>query len=181
MVVIRLTRGGAKKRPFYHIVVADKARSLRGRFIEKLGHYNPIAAGKEVKRMFLSNADILVIVAVVDVAIHGEERPVPAKDITARHNLPGRYLERMLQSLTIRGILRGNRGGGGGYQLARPSRLITVDDILRAIRARQKIAAGKVRSLIGRRVVIPALDEAVSEALQHITIHDLIRSAKRVS
>ena len=49
MVVIRLTRGGAKKRPFYHIVVADKARSLRGRFIEKLGHYNPIAAGKEVK------------------------------------------------------------------------------------------------------------------------------------
>ena len=49
MVVIRLTRGGAKKRPFYHIVVADKARSLRGRFIEQLGYYNPIAAGKEIK------------------------------------------------------------------------------------------------------------------------------------
>ena len=43
MVVIRLTRGGAKKRPFYHIVVADKTRSLRGRFIELLGYYNPIA------------------------------------------------------------------------------------------------------------------------------------------
>lgn len=49
MVVIRLTRGGAKKRPFYHIVVADKARSLRGRFIEQLGYFNPIAAGKELK------------------------------------------------------------------------------------------------------------------------------------
>jgi Rrf2 family iron-sulfur cluster assembly transcriptional regulator len=49
--------------------------------------------------MFLSDTDILVIVAVVDVAIHGEERTVPAKDITARHNLPGRYLEPMLQSL----------------------------------------------------------------------------------
>ncbi len=48
MVVIRLTRGGAKKRPFYHIVVADKARALRGRFIEMLGYYNPIAAGKEL-------------------------------------------------------------------------------------------------------------------------------------
>lgn len=48
MVVIRLSRGGAKKRPFYHIVVADKQRSLRGRFIERLGYYNPIAAGKEI-------------------------------------------------------------------------------------------------------------------------------------
>jgi len=47
MVVIRLTRGGAKKRPFYHIVVADKTRARDGRFIERLGHYNPIAAGKE--------------------------------------------------------------------------------------------------------------------------------------
>ena len=48
MVVIRLSRGGAKKRPFYHIVVADKRRSRDGRFIERLGYYNPIATGKEV-------------------------------------------------------------------------------------------------------------------------------------
>jgi len=49
MVVIRLSRGGAKKRPFYHIVVADKQRSRDGRFIEQLGYFNPIAAGKEVR------------------------------------------------------------------------------------------------------------------------------------
>lgn len=49
MVVIRLSRTGAKKRPFYHIVVADKRRSRDGRFIEQLGYFNPIAAGKEVK------------------------------------------------------------------------------------------------------------------------------------
>jgi len=48
MVVIRLSRGGAKKRPFYHIVVANKERSRDGRFIERLGHYNPLASGKEV-------------------------------------------------------------------------------------------------------------------------------------
>lgn len=48
MVVIRLSRGGAKKRPFYHIVVADKSRSLKGRFIEQVGYFNPIAAGKEI-------------------------------------------------------------------------------------------------------------------------------------
>ena len=49
MVVIRLSRGGAKKRPFYHIVVADKRRPRDGRFIESLGYFNPIAAGKEVR------------------------------------------------------------------------------------------------------------------------------------
>jgi small subunit ribosomal protein S16 len=49
MVVIRLSRGGAKKRPFYHIVVADKRRSRDGRFIERLGYFNPIAAGKEIR------------------------------------------------------------------------------------------------------------------------------------
>ena len=48
MVVIRLSRTGAKKRPFYHIVVADKRRSRDGRFIEQLGYFNPIATGKEI-------------------------------------------------------------------------------------------------------------------------------------
>jgi len=54
MVVIRLSRGGAKKRPFYHIVVADKRRARDGRFIERLGYFNPIATGKEV-RLSLDN------------------------------------------------------------------------------------------------------------------------------
>lgn len=49
MVVIRLSRGGVKKRPFYHIVVAEKARSRDGRFIERIGYFNPIAAGQEVR------------------------------------------------------------------------------------------------------------------------------------
>ncbi|MDN5848879.1 MAG: 30S ribosomal protein S16 [Nitrococcus sp.] len=48
MVTIRLARGGAKKRPFYHVVVADVRSRRDGRFIERLGFYNPIASGKEV-------------------------------------------------------------------------------------------------------------------------------------
>jgi small subunit ribosomal protein S16 len=47
MVVIRLARGGAKKRPFYNIVVADARERRDGRFIERLGFYNPMAAGGE--------------------------------------------------------------------------------------------------------------------------------------
>jgi small subunit ribosomal protein S16 len=49
MVRIRLARGGAKKRPFYTVVVADQRRAPRGRFIERVGFYNPRAEGREEK------------------------------------------------------------------------------------------------------------------------------------
>ena len=49
MVVIRLSRGGSKHRPFYNIVVADKQVRRDGRFIERLGFYNPVAQDGEEK------------------------------------------------------------------------------------------------------------------------------------
>ncbi len=49
MVVIRMARGGAKKRPFYHIVVTDSRNRRDGRFIERLGFYNPIGATAELR------------------------------------------------------------------------------------------------------------------------------------
>ena len=45
MVRIRLARHGSKKRPFYHITVADQRRSRDGRFIERVGYFNPVAKG----------------------------------------------------------------------------------------------------------------------------------------
>lgn len=48
MITIRLARGGAKKRPFYHLVVADQRSPLSGRYIERVGFYNPVASGKDV-------------------------------------------------------------------------------------------------------------------------------------
>ena len=47
MVTIRLARGGAKKRPFYHITVTDSRKSRDGRFIERVGFFNPVARGAE--------------------------------------------------------------------------------------------------------------------------------------
>jgi small subunit ribosomal protein S16 len=47
MVKIRLTRGGAKKRPFYHVVVTDQRNKRDGRYLERLGFFNPIAQGTE--------------------------------------------------------------------------------------------------------------------------------------
>ncbi len=49
MVIIRLSRGGSKKRPFYSITVADQRRSPTGRFIERIGFFNPSARGNEEK------------------------------------------------------------------------------------------------------------------------------------
>ncbi|NTS76054.1 30S ribosomal protein S16 [Catenovulum sp. SM1970] len=45
MVTIRLSRGGSKKRPFYQVVVADSRKARDGRFIEKVGFFNPVAQG----------------------------------------------------------------------------------------------------------------------------------------
>jgi len=49
MVTIRLARGGAKKRPFYHIVVANSRNARDGRFIERVGFFNPGAKGQEIR------------------------------------------------------------------------------------------------------------------------------------
>ncbi len=58
MVTIRLSRGGAKKRPFYQIVVADSRCPRDGRFIERVGFFNPLAQGKaERLRINLEQVD----------------------------------------------------------------------------------------------------------------------------
>tara|TARA_B100001059_G_scaffold186847_1_gene188869 strand:+ start:25688 stop:26044 length:357 start_codon:yes stop_codon:yes gene_type:complete len=58
MVTIRLQRGGAKKRPFYQVVVADSRFARDGRFIERVGFFNPIAGGTEEKlRLDLERVD----------------------------------------------------------------------------------------------------------------------------
>ena len=58
MVSIRLSRSGAKKRPFYHLVAADSRRARGGRYIERLGFYDPIAVeGQESLRIDLDRVD----------------------------------------------------------------------------------------------------------------------------
>ena len=49
MVIVRLARGGSKKRPFYSINVCDSRCRRDGRFIERIGYYNPMAAGQAVR------------------------------------------------------------------------------------------------------------------------------------
>ena len=49
MVIVRLARGGSKKRPFFNIHVCDSRTRRDGRFIERLGYYNPVAAGQATR------------------------------------------------------------------------------------------------------------------------------------
>ena len=58
MVTIRLARGGAKKRPFYHVVVTDSRNRRDGRYIERIGFFNPVARGQEERlRVDLERVD----------------------------------------------------------------------------------------------------------------------------
>ena len=52
MVVIRLARSGSKKKPFYHVVVADRRMPRDGRYIEQMGYFNPVARGKATRLSF---------------------------------------------------------------------------------------------------------------------------------
>jgi small subunit ribosomal protein S16 len=57
MVKIRLSRAGAKKRPFYHVVATDSRKARDGRFIERLGYYNPKATG-EMKQLTIDRSRV---------------------------------------------------------------------------------------------------------------------------
>jgi Rrf2 family transcriptional regulator, iron-sulfur cluster assembly transcription factor len=133
----------------------------------------------------LPRRSLLAIAAVVDIAYHARPAPIAAKALSARHSLPPRHLETLLQVLVRSGILKGVRGPRGGYELARERRRITVADIVRAASASPAAGAddeeGGEPSALVRAVVVPAIDKASEiflEKLQEITVDDLCRAAQ---
>ncbi|MEA2982186.1 MAG: Rrf2 family transcriptional regulator, iron-sulfur cluster assembly transcription factor [Alphaproteobacteria bacterium] len=131
----------------------------------------------------LSRKGLLAIAAVIDVALHDRGRPVSAKALAARHALPARHLEPVLQALVRVGILKGIRGPRGGYALARERRRVTADDILRAAGTIEDISspATAAGSALLNEVVIPAVgqaERAFSTALSRINLDDLVRKAE---
>jgi Rrf2 family protein len=126
----------------------------------------------------VSRKGILAIAAVIDVAVNARSRPVSAKALAARHKLPPRHLEPVLQALVHDGILRGIRGPHGGYELARDHRDITAEDILRAASAAEE--AGEPApsgSRLVSDVVRPALVEAEQMFSIALSVADLARRA----
>lgn len=129
----------------------------------------------------LPRKGVLAIAAVLDIAMNARGRPVAAKSLADRHQLPPRHLEPVLQALVRAGILRGLRGPRGGYELARKEVDINADEILRAAGT---VDDGDDLTLVNSQllteVVVPTLnraEDALSKALARITIADMMRSA----
>ena len=132
--------------------------------------------------VLLSRKSLLAVAAVIDVAVHAQDRPVSAKTLAARHSLPARHLEPVLQALVRMGILKGIRGPRGGYELARERRRITADEILRAAGTiEDDIDPTTASSALLNDVVVPAVsqaEKAFSLALSRINLDDLVRQAE---
>jgi Rrf2 family protein len=130
----------------------------------------------------LPRKGLLAIAAVVDVALHGRGQPVSAKSLAARHALPPRHLEPVLQALVRIGILKGIRGPRGGYELARERRRITIEEILRAAGSTEDSSdQSQPNSALLNSVIIPAVaqaERAFAAALSRINIEDLARRAE---
>jgi Rrf2 family protein len=132
---------------------------------------------------FLSRRSLLAIAAVTDIALHARPMPVSAKALAARHNLPPRYLEPVLQALVRQGILKGVRGPRGGYELARERRRITASDIVRiAMSALEEDGSSPApESWLAEAVVGPLVQrgtEAFLGELDKVTVEDLCQQAQ---
>jgi Rrf2 family protein len=128
----------------------------------------------------VSRKGILAIAAVIDVAIHAHNRPVSAKALAVRHQLPPRHLEPVLQALVRDGILKGIRGPHGGYEIACDQAKITVEDILRSAGTVEEADQPLPLSDLVGGVVQPALmlaERGFSAALREITVADMARQA----
>jgi Rrf2 family protein len=130
----------------------------------------------------LSRRSLLAIAAVVDVALHARPMPVAAKALAARHHLPPRHLETLLQGLVHANILRGVRGPRGGYELARERRKIAVGEIVRIALALS--AADPAEMAISSRLIEKIVEPKVKKAgetflsnLDAVTIDDLCNEA----
>jgi Rrf2 family transcriptional regulator, iron-sulfur cluster assembly transcription factor len=133
--------------------------------------------------ILLSRRSVLAIGAVVDIALHSRPLPVAAKILAARHELPPRHLETVLQALVRAGILKGIRGPRGGYELAKERRRVTAGDIVRAAMESVDDDAGPEmkHSPLVDHVVQPQVRIASAAFLEHldgVTVDDLCRQAE---
>ncbi len=129
----------------------------------------------------LPRKGVLAIAAVIDLAMQAQGQPVSAKMLAARHGLPPRHLEPVLQALVRCGVLRGIRGPRGGYELARDRHRVTANDILRAAGTVDEADQEPNGSDLLTRIVLPAMAHAEQEfgtALARISLEDLAREAQ---
>jgi Rrf2 family protein len=129
----------------------------------------------------LSRKSLVAIATVLDIALHARGVPVTSRSLAERVGVPPRYLEPILQALGRSGIVKGQRGPRGGYELARERRRISAADILAV--AGSVPENGDVVGPVVTQVVEPAMKEAETAFLTRLgdlTIEDLVARAETV-
>lgn len=135
--------------------------------------------------MRLSQQAQYAICGMFDLAYNGESSPVQVRVIGERQRIPERYLEQIFQRLRRADLVRGKRGPGGGYVLARPAAEITLRDIVEAVEGPLDRMLGAGPPPRGPRVAFrpgflwKRLADRVGNALEEVTLERLCREAAR--
>jgi Rrf2 family protein len=120
--------------------------------------------------------------AVFDIAHQADTKPAQLRSVARRQAIPSPFLERICRKLCAAGILRGRRGPGGGYRLAREPGEITVGDIVRAVEGQKAFHIADRELGAARRVstrLWADLGLALARTLDGVTVRDLSLRAER--
>jgi Rrf2 family protein len=127
--------------------------------------------------------------ALVDLALNENGGPVQQEEIARRQEIPSPYLARLMAQLARAGILRGERGPGGGYRLARPATEIRAGDVVRAVEGPIEVVKcinpANKRTCPRQTICVTQplwkrVGEAASEVLDSVTLHDLAEQAREI-
>ena len=125
--------------------------------------------------------------AIVDLALNEDGGLVQQEEIARRQDIPSPYLARLMAQLARAGLLRGERGPGGGYRLARPASEIRAGDVVRAVEGPIEVVKcvmpGRGKACPRQTICVTQplwkrVGEAVAEVLDGVTLQDLAEQAR---
>ena len=135
--------------------------------------------GQRVIKMMFNNKFLYALEAVLDIAINFKGTPIQGHEITKRQGIPKRYLEKILQELVHKNILKGTRGPKGGYSLAKEKRKVNLFEIYTVILATEnKFHNTMSETEIRKKIISPLIlnvSNKIASTLQITTLDDLCK------
>ena len=135
--------------------------------------------GQRVIKMMFNNKFLYALEAVLDIAINFKGTPIQGHEITKRQGIPKRYLEKILQELVHKNILKGTRGPKGGYSLAREKRKVNLFEIYTVILATENKFHNTISETeIRKKIISPLISNVsnkIASTLQVTTLDDLCK------
>lgn len=138
--------------------------------------------------MLVSTKGRYALRTMLDLALHGDGKPVKIKDIALRQEISGKYLEQIIAMLSRAGFVKSIRGNQGGYYLSRPAADYTVGMILRAAEgnlapvdclAAEENRCGRREDCVTRRIW-EEMEQAITSVTDRYTLEDLVRWGQEI-